>query len=373
MSRDLLQNEEIGHIAALFAIEGRYLGAVEVQTGLINSTWIASFVDHGNSSRYLLQRINESVFGNPLDVMANIQKVTRHINEKVMRVKKDAGGQTLNLYPGRDGRAFAEGPGQGIWRCYNFIEGCLTYDVVENVQQAYQAGHAFGSFQSLVRDLPAESLCEVIPNFHNTPHRYRELRKAVARDEMSRASGVSEELAFIDSLHSEMDRLVRLAGTSELPLRVTHNDTKINNVLFDQENDEAVCVIDLDTVMPGLSLYDFGDLVRTATNPAAEDERDLSRVRVRLPIFKALAEGYLAAAGEVLTDTEVSLLPFSGQLIALELGMRFLADYLNGDSYFRTTRKGQNLDRARTQLRLAQCIGEAESEMTAIVQAACRT
>lgn len=373
VSTDGFQSEEIKEIAARFAIDGTFLGAEEVKTGLINSTWIATFGESEHQSRYILQRINESVFGNPIEVMANIQKVTRHINNKVMRVKKDAGGQTLNLYPSRDGGAFAQGRGKGIWRCYNFIEGCRTYDVVANEQQAYQAGHAFGAFQDLVHDLPAASLTEVIPNFHNTPYRYRELRKAVALDEMCRAGGVSEELIIVDSFHHEMSRLVDLAGSSAVPLRVTHNDTKINNVLFDEENDEAVCVIDLDTVMPGLSLYDFGDLVRTATNPAVEDERDLSLVQVRLPIFEALVSGYLSAAGSVLTETEVSLLPFSGKLIALELGMRFLSDYLNGDKYFRTTRTGQNLDRARTQLRLAQCLDEAEDELQAIVMNASRS
>ena len=340
------------------------MGAEEVETGLINSTWLASF-DSGRAkpARYILQRINESVFGDPLEVMSNVETVTRHINEKVLRVRKDSDGQTLNLYPGRGGQSFVEGPGGGIWRCYNFIEGCRTYDVVENTRQAYQAGHAFGAFQNLVSDLSAEDIVEVIPEFHNTPRRYQQLLDAVEKDAFDRVKNVADELKRIQKFEGEMDRITTLHEQGQLPVRVTHNDTKINNVLFDISTDEAVCVIDLDTVMPGLSLYDFGDLVRTSVNPAEEDERDLSQVEMRMSIFESLVEGYLEAAGGVLTDLEVELLPFSGKLLAIELAMRFLADYLNGDAYFRVKRDGQNLDRARTQLKLAEEIAKSEVAM----------
>lgn len=361
-------SEQIGQIASLFAIEGDFVEAEEVETGLINATWLASFRDdRGNQARYILQRINESVFGDPLDVMRNVKAVTHHINQKVLRVKKDASGQTLNLYPGRSGKSHVEGPGGGIWRCYNFIEGCRTYDVVENTRQAYQAGLAFGAFQDLVSDLAPAEIVEVIPDFHNTPQRYRQLGEAVAADAAGRAQEVSGELARIEAMAGEMDRIIRLQEEGQLPERVTHNDTKINNVLFDIASDEAVCVIDLDTVMPGLSLYDIGDLIRTSVNPAAEDEPDLSKVTMRMSIFEALVEGYLESAGGVLTETEISLLPFSGKLLALELSMRFLADYLNGDLYFRVKHERQNLDRARTQLKLAEEIGKAEEAMGSYV------
>jgi Ser/Thr protein kinase RdoA (MazF antagonist) len=372
VSHESLQSEDVGRIASLFAIAGDFEGAEEVTTGLINATWIATFREDLACRRYLLQRINEEVFGNAEDVMANVERVTRHINEKVMRDKKDAAGQTLSLYPSREGHPFVRGPGGGIWRCYNFIEGCRTYDVVENERQAYQAGHAFGAFQNLVSDLPTSDLREVIPNFHHTPHRYQQLQQTVREDVAGRVAEVGEELDRIEAMAPEMDRIVDLAGTREVPWRVTHNDTKINNVLFDQASDEAVCVIDLDTVMPGLSLYDFGDLVRTATNPAAEDERDLGKVEMRLPIFRALVEGYLDAAEEFLTEREIELLPFSGKLIALELAMRFLADDLAGDRYFRTSYERQNRDRARTQLLLAERIGESEGELAEIVAGARR-
>ena len=311
-----LESEQIGVIADLFAIEGSFVGAEEVETGLINSTWLASF-DSGRAqpSRYILQRINESVFGDPREVMANVETVTRHINEKVLRVRKDSDGQTLNLYPGRGGQSFVEGPGGGIWRCYNFIEGCRTYDVVENTRQAYQAGHAFGAFQNLVSDLSAEDIVEVIPEFHNTPQRYRQLLEAVEEDKAGRVNEVAGELARIEKFAGEMARITALHEQGQLPVRVTHNDTKINNVLFDIASDEAVCVIDLDTVMPGLSLYDFGDLVRTSVNPAEEDERDLAKVEMRMSIFEALVEGYLEAAGGVLTDLGSRVVAVLGEVV----------------------------------------------------------
>lgn len=364
-----LGEEQIGEIANLFAIAGEFIGAVEVETGLINATWIATYrSEGGREMRYILQRINESVFGDPLEVMRNVESVTRHINRKVMRVKKDSDGQTLSLYPGRGGESYVTGPGGGIWRCYNFIEGCRTYDVVESTRQAYQAGHAFGAFQDLVSDLDPHSIVEVIPDFHNTPRRYRQLLDAVTADSAGRAAEVCDELQRIEAMSGEMDRVIRMQEAGELPIRVTHNDTKINNVLFDIASDEAVCVIDLDTVMPGLSLYDIGDLIRTSINPAEEDEPDLSKVHMRMSIFEALIEGYLEAAGDSLTEAEIQLLPFSGKLLALELSMRFLADYLNGDQYFRVKHARQNLDRARTQLKLAEEIAHSEEAMNAYVK-----
>ncbi len=360
---------EIEHIADLFAIEGQFESAVGIETGLINSTWLVTYHSQsGEAVRYILQRINESVFGQPQEVMRNVAAVTRHINQKVLRVKRDASGQTLNLYPGRTGYSHVEGPQGGIWRCYNFIEGCRTYDVVENTRQAYQAGLAFGAFQDLVSDLPATQLSEVIPDFHHTPKRYQQLQNAVAADECGLVSEVRDELARIETMSGEMDRIVSLEEQGELPIRVTHNDTKINNVLFDVDSDEAVCVIDLDTVMPGLSLYDIGDLIRTSVNPAAEDEPDLSQVQVRMPIFEALIEGYLQSAGKGLSPLEIQLIPFSGKLLAVELGIRFLTDYLSKDSYFRVTHPQQNLFRARTQLKLAEELANAEQQMNACIQ-----
>lgn len=355
-------------IADQFAIEGEYVRGEQVESGHINSTYLATYeLPDGAERRYILQRINEKVFKDPLAVMRNVECVTSHINWKVLRKKKDMGGQTLSLYPHKTGRFFVHGEGGGIWRCYNFFEGCQTYDVVENTRQAFEAGRAFGAFQDLVSDLPPEEIVETIPEFHHTRKRYEALMEAVDEDVCGRVAAVGPELEFVRSNEEVVDRLLDLKGRGAVPVRITHNDTKINNVLFDIETDEAVCVIDLDTVMPGLSLYDFGDLVRTAINPAAEDERDLDKVQMSLGVFEALVEGYLSSAGGVLTDVEIEHMAFSGCLISLELGMRFLTDHLNGDQYFRVHREGQNLDRARTQLRLAAQIAENEVRMNKFV------
>ena len=282
-------------IADQFAIEGQYVAGEEVNSGHINSTFLVTYeLGNGERRRYILQRINEKVFKDPLAVMRNVECVTSHINWKVLRRKRDLGGQTLNLYPHKTGRFYGNGEGGGIWRCYNYLEGCQTYDVVENARQAYEAGRAFGAFQNLVSDLPPEEIVETIPDFHHTRKRFDTLMGAVEEDRHGRAASVQSELDFVRGSEGIVDRLLELVDRGMLPLRITHNDTKINNVLFDQETDEAVCVIDLDTVMPGLSLYDFGDLVRTATNPAAEDERDLTKVKLRVRIFESLVVGYVA-------------------------------------------------------------------------------
>lgn len=356
-------------IADQFAIEGEYLRGEEIESGHINSTYLATYeLEDGSQRRYILQRINEKVFKDPLAVMRNVECVTSHINWKVMRKKRDMGGQTLSLYPHKTGRFYVPGDGGGVWRCYNYLEGCQTYDVVENTRQAFEAGHAFGAFQDLVSDLPPDEIVETIPDFHHTRKRYEALLVAVKEDACERVAEVTSELDFIHQNERVIDHLLNLQREGSVPLRITHNDTKINNVLFDVETDEAVCVIDLDTVMPGLSLYDFGDLVRTATNPAAEDEPELDKVEMRLPIFESLVEGYLSSAGGVLNEVEIENLAFSGRLITLELGIRFLTDHLNGDQYFRVQREGHNLDRARTQLRLAGLLADNEEEMKMFVQ-----
>ncbi len=355
-------------IADQFAIEGQYTRGEEVKSGHINSTYLVTYeLEDGECRRYILQRINEKVFKDPLAVMRNVECVTSHINWKVLRRKRNLGGQTLSLYPHKTGRFYGYGEGGGIWRCYNYLEGCQTHDVVENTRQAFEAGHAFGSFQDLVSDLPPDEIVETIPDFHDTRRRYQTLMEAVERDSCGRVGEVQMELEFVRRNEDVVDRLLRLKEKGDLPLRITHNDTKINNVLFYMETDEAVCVIDLDTVMPGLSLYDFGDLVRTATNPAAEDERDLGKVEMSIRVFESLVEGYLAAAGKILNEAEIAQMAFSGRLISIELGMRFLTDHLDGDRYFRVHRENQNLDRARTQLCLARQIEEREEEMNRFV------
>ena len=357
--------ERIARIGDQFAISGDFLYGEELRNGHINTTYRTCYrTEDGHVDRYILQRINDYVFKDPALVMKNVEKVTRHISWKVLRRRKNAAGQTLTLYPARGGRNYIILPEEGgMWRCYNNIEGTHTYDVVENTRQAYQAGYAFGSFQELVSDMNPEDIRESIPDFHNTPKRYEALEASAKADPLGRAAECSEELELIRSWAPRLGKLVEMQRSGQLPTRITHNDTKINNVMLDEDTDSAVCVIDLDTVMPGLSLYDFGDMVRTATCMAEEDETDLSKVVMQMPFFESLAEGYLDAAHSFLTREEVDQLAFSGWLITVEIGIRFLTDYLDGDKYFRTDYPTHNLVRARNQLALAKSIQSSLPKM----------
>ncbi len=350
--------ERIARIGDQFAVSGDFLYGEELRNGHINTTYRACYrTEDGQIDRYILQRINDYVFKDPAQVMRNVEKVTRHITWKLMRRRRDAAGQTLNLYPARGGRNYIVLPEEGgMWRCYNNIEGTHTYDVVENTRQAYQAGFAFGSFQDLICDMNPEDIRESIPDFHNTPKRYADLLKSVEADVKGRVANCQAELELLKGWESRYSRIMDMLQSGELPTRITHNDTKINNVMLDEETDDAVCVIDLDTVMPGSVLYDFGDMVRTATCMAREDEEDLSKVKMEMPFFESLAEGYLDAAHNFLTQREVEFMPFAGWLITTEIGIRFLTDYLDGDLYFRTEKPEHNLIRARNQFKLAQSI-----------------
>ncbi|MEI7909365.1 MAG: aminoglycoside phosphotransferase family protein [Verrucomicrobiota bacterium] len=359
----------VATIGNQFAVQGEFLCGDEVDSGHINSTYCGTFRQaDGSLRRYVFQLINRNVFKDPYVVMHNVERVTRHINDKVLRVKKDLGGQTLNLFPARSGGAWVEDLVGGVWRCYNFIEGCVTYDVVENTRQAYQAARAFGSFQDLVSDLDVSSIRETIPDFHHTRKRFQRLLEVAAADPHGRLAAVRAEFDFVCQREDLTAVLLDGIAAGLLPLRVTHNDTKINNVMIDAATDEAVCVIDLDTVMPGLALYDFGDLVRSATSPAAEDERDLSKVQMQMPMFEALVAGYLDSASAFINDTEIEHLAFAGKLMTMEVGIRFLTDHIEGDVYFKTHRPNHNLDRCRTQLKLVERIEAHEAEMNAVVR-----
>lgn len=358
----------VSSIGNQFEVHGEFVLGEEIDSGHINSTYRATYRQNdGTVRRYIIQAINRNVFKDPHAVMHNIGMVTRHINSRVLRRKQDLGGQTLNLFPARAGGSWIEDAQGTVWRCYNFIEGCVTYDIVENTRQAYQAARAFGSFQDLVSDLDAASLIGTIPDFHHTRKRFARLMEVAAADPLGRLEAVRAEFEFIRRREDLTGLLLDLADAGKIPIRVTHNDTKINNVMINAASDEAVCVIDLDTVMPGLALHDFGDLVRSATSPAAEDETDLSKVEMRMPMFEALVEGYLDAVGDFINDTEVGHLAHAGKLMTLEVGIRFLTDFLEGDVYFKTHHADHNLDRCRTQLRLVECIEEQEDAMNAFV------
>ena len=297
--------------------------------------------------------------------MDNIARVTSHLHGK-LSTSGEASRRALSLIKSRDGLSYYLDKGGNCWRTYIFVENANTYNIIETPEQAFQAAKAFGEFQMNLVDLPGKRLCETIPDFHNTPKRFEAFEKALASDSLNRAKSAKAEIEFALKHKNASTLLLNLNKEGKIPERITHNDTKLNNVLLDSKTGEAICVIDLDTVMPGLALYDFGDLVRTSTSPAAEDEKDLGKVKMQMHMYRALLEGYLSTAIEFLTKTEIEHLAFSGKLITLEIGLRFLTDYLSGDTYFKIHREGHNLDRCRTQFKLVSLIEEKEEEMNAI-------
>jgi Ser/Thr protein kinase RdoA (MazF antagonist) len=356
-------------IARDFALAGPVVSAVPYGSGHINDTYKVEVAPGAAPARFVLQRINHHVFRRPDELMANVERVCAHAYAKLQATGiADADRRTLRLIPTLAGAAWHVDAAGNRWRCYPFIENATGHDVVGSPEQAYAAARSFGAFQALLADLPGSRLHETIPDFHHTPKRFARFRTALAKDSHGRAAAAVPEIAFALARAHEVGVIVDGLRDGTLPERVTHNDTKLNNVLLDDVSQEGVCVIDLDTVMPGSALYDFGDLVRTSTSPAAEDETDLSKVRMQLPMFAALLKGYLASAGGFLTPREKELLPFAGKLITFEIGLRFLTDWLEGDTYFRIKRPNHNLDRARTQFKLVESIEAQLPAMQALVE-----
>ncbi len=352
-------------VANQFQFAGEFIEAVPMTHGHINDTIVVTYEQPGGTGRYVLQRINHHVFKNPVVVMDNIDRVTRHIRQKLTNAgATEIDRRVLTLVPTRAGRNYHVTATGDHWRAYLFIEAAHIHDVVETPQQVTQAAREFGLFQKYLADLPAPRLAETIPDFHHTPRRFAALERALTADAANRAALAKPEIDFAFR-HQPITGHLLAAG---LPERVTHNDTKFNNIMLDDVTGEGLCVLDLDTVMPGLALYDFGDMVRTATSPAAEDELDLSKVKMQMPMYEALVTGYLATAGDFLTPAEKTNLAFSGKLITFEIGIRFLTDFLDGDHYFKVHRAGHNLDRCRTQFKLVESIERQEAAMNRLVE-----
>lgn len=326
--------------------------------GHINVTYL---VVTQSSHRYILQKINSNIFKDVPGLMSNIAAVTGYLRDLI----KDPRG-VLTLVPTKDGADYLRYEDGSYWRVYDFVEQSICLQSPENAEDFRQSAVAFGAFQQQLKDFPAQSLCEVIPNFHNTVDRYRIFREALEADTCGRASSVKEEIAFALEREKEAGTLVNMLAEGKLPLRVTHNDTKLNNVMLDEVTRKPLCVIDLDTVMPGLSLYDFGDSIRFGAATAPEDEKDLSKMVMDLDLFKTYTEGFLSACPG-LTENERDMLPMGAKLMTLECGVRFLTDYLSGDTYFRTHYEGQNLDRCRTQFKLVADMESKWDEMKRIV------
>ncbi len=359
--------EQFNEIASAFQCPGTYLGEEPYGSGHINDTYKAYYNEDGSVVHYIHQRVNHNIFKDVPALMENIGRVTRHQRKKF----EEAGAgeldrRVLTLVPTVDGKDFHQDAAGDFWRTYVFVEGAVGIDVIENTDQAYESAKAFGEFQCQLADLPGR-LHETIPDFHHTRSRYDTLMAAIEADPFNRAVGVKADIEFATAHEGLVDTGIDLLASGELPERVTHNDTKLNNVLLDTVTGKGMCVIDLDTVMPGSVLYDFGDMIRTTTNQAVEDEGDTSRIWMDIDYFEALVNGYLETADGFLVPKEKELLPMSGQLITFEIGLRFLTDYLQGDTYFKTHREGQNIDRCRKQFKMVQSMEEQMDAMQAIV------
>ena len=331
--------------------------------GHINDTYVADC-----EPRYILQRINSNVFKNPEEVMENIAAVCDFLRGKIAAEGGDPDRETLSLIRTRDGKNYYKASDEDYFRVYKFIEDAYSVDIPENHEQFYSAARAFGKFQRLLSDFPAENLHETIVDFHNTEKRYENFENAVKADAKKRLKTVADEVEFVRSRKGITTLITDCMEKGIIPLRVTHNDTKLNNVMLDSKSDAGLCVVDLDTVMPGSLLYDFGDALRTGANTAAEDETDLSRVIFDLGMFEAFAKGFLEELCGKITSEEIKLLPMSAIIMTFECGMRFLTDYLEGDTYFKTHRENHNLDRARNQFKLVEDMEKKIPEMETIIK-----
>ncbi|MHB1484993.1 MAG: phosphotransferase enzyme family protein [Saccharofermentanales bacterium] len=353
----------------MFRFEGDFIYEEPYGNGHINDTYAVYFkLPFSDPHRYILQRINKTVFKHPEQIMENIERVTAHIRKKIIDNCGDFKRDVLTIIRTIDNANYFVDENEEFWRAYYFIEDATSYQTVENAEHFYKAAKAFGKFQNQLSDFNANELFESIPDFHNTVKRYDAFIEAVNNDIMKRADGVQDEIRFVVNRKKDTGILVDLLQEGKLPLKVTHNDTKLNNVMIDNKTMEGICVIDLDTVMSGLSLYDFGDSIRFGTNPAQEDEKDLSKVSMDLTLFELFTKGFLEEAGRSLTKTEIEYLPLSAKIMTLECGIRFLTDYLNGDKYFKIHRQEHNLDRCRTQFKMVSDIEDKMDAMQKIVE-----
>ena len=359
----------IKSVAAHFAFGGTLANIKELTAGNINVTYRLTYTEKGVPYQYIIQRINTNAFKDPVSLMDNVGKVTAHIRASYKAEGIDPDRRVLTFVPCDNGTLLYQDAEGGAWRAYHYVDGVTAYDQIESADLFREAGQGFGEFQTRLCDFPAAELVETIPGFHNTAHRYGMFLKAVQEDAAGRVASISDDIAFFKDRMDLAHAIVSKLGDPEmLPLRVTHNDTKLNNVLIDNATGKALCVIDLDTVMPGSSLYDYGDAVRYGACTAAEDEPDTSKIDFDMTLFEAFTEGFVSATAGKLTDTEIRLLPLGIRVITYELAMRFLTDYINGDVYFKTNYEGHNLVRARAQMKLLTVVEEKYDEMCRYIE-----
>lgn len=345
---------QLENAAEQFCGNKKAAGGLSYGSGHINDTFRIILEPEGEapSEILILQRMNTEIFTRPVQLMENIARVTEHLKKKIVERGGDPARETLSIIPSQDGMPYYVDREGDYWRCYPFIADTVSLDRAETAEDFYESAVAFGKFQRLLADFPAECLHETIQGFHDTKARFAVFKKAIAENIFGRAAEVKDEIAFILEREEIANVFGELLEQEAIPLRVTHNDTKLNNVLMDKKTRKGLCVIDLDTVMPGLAMNDFGDSIRFGASTAAEDERDLSKVSCDMELFKVYTKGYMEGCGGKLTDKEIELLPMGTKVMTFECGMRFLTDYLQGDTYFKIHREGQNLDRCRTQLKL---------------------
>ena len=345
------KEEAIAH----FQYEGVLTSEGPYGSGHINDTFLLTFDVEGKGKRnVILQRMNNEVFSDPVGLMENIVGVTSYLRKKIIDDGGDPDRETLNVIPTVDGKDYYVDEAGDYWRSYKFITDATSYDKVEKPEHFYQSAVAFGHFQCMLADYPAETLHETIAGFHDTKARFATFKKVVEEDVMGRAASVEKEIQFVLEHEDVANYFGDLLEKGEIPLRVTHNDTKLNNIMIDNETGKGICVIDLDTVMPGLAMNDFGDSIRFGASTAAEDEMDLSKVSCSMELFDLYAKGFIEGCDGKLTKREIELMPMGAKTMTFECGMRFMTDYLQGDTYFKVHREGHNLDRCRTQFKLVE-------------------
>lgn len=351
----------------LFQTDGTYSEAAPFGSGHIHDTFLVVTAEKEKDD-YILQRLNNNVFKNIPELQSNIERVTRHLSSKLNAIPgSDTKRECLTLIPAKDGKSWIKDENGSYWRMYIFISNHRSYNIVDSCDKAFEGGKAIGRFQAMLADLPGEPLFDTIPYFHDIEKRLGSFDRSIQNDPADRVHLVKKEIDAVHSRAEEMKIILQLGREGKIPVRITHNDTKFNNILLD-ENDKALCVIDLDTVMPGYVHYDFGDAIRTAANTASEDEKDLSGIGINIDLFEAYAKGYLSETGKTLNDVEKEYLAFAPRLLTYTIAVRFLTDYIDGDIYFKIHHEHHNLQRARAQLKLVESMEEHYEEMKKIIR-----
>ena len=359
-----MNEAEILRIAKRFGITDPIVETEHVTNGHINLTYLVTF----GSKRYIVQKINRYVFGNPEAVMNNIDCVTHFLRKKIREDGGDPERETLRFLRDENGKNYIVNDDGSFWRISVYIDGTTAYNSVEDIRMLYNAGVSFGLFQKRLADFPMDTLYETIPDFHNTEKRFNNLFDAIQEDPLKRASEVKDDIEYFKKNFELAKTFNKLLSDRKICLRVTHNDTKYNNILIDDKTGKALCVIDLDTVMPGLAAFDFGDAIRFAASSAAEDEKDLSKVYLDIEKYEAFTKGFIGASEGFFTDTETEYMALGARMMTLETAARFLEDYIRGDKYFRTHYSGQNLVRSRCQAQLARSMEKEYDTMRTIVE-----